>query len=60
MEGCVLHGLAYGVALRLILTQAVRGERRGRSWFVDPDSLGRWKAGREDAKTGAQQATATA
>ena len=36
-------GMSYNVLLRAVMTRAVRGERRGRSWLADAQDAARWR-----------------
>jgi excisionase family DNA binding protein len=41
VEGAFRLGVSYEVALRMVLTRRLKGERRGRRWLVDREDLER-------------------
>lgn len=43
MDGTVIASIAYGRLLRLIQAGEVKGQRIGKSWFVDLGDLDRWR-----------------
>lgn len=52
IEVAAQHGLSYNVLLRAVMTRAVRGERRGRSWLADAQDAGRWMQERATVAAG--------